>query len=163
MTWPSEVNKAALVNPFCTSCSAIRRLSNFAKAGPENWIMSTSMRAAPTLSTSDSISVAGSSCKIHRAVDQIDAQNAQGLLLRQVFLVPQPDVNDDLRRFLAGLGLKANAQPAMGVVLARITARHHRVGERRKTGSLRRAFRVRRSSSKPYSWSSMVSSRWRLT
>ncbi len=43
-------------------------------------------------------------------------------------------MRNDLRRILVRLGLKANAQPAMGVVLPRVTARHNGIGENEKLG-----------------------------
>ena len=58
---PRGPNITALVSPLCTRWSEISRLSTCAKAGPRNEIMSTSTRAAPTLSTSDSTSRFGSS------------------------------------------------------------------------------------------------------
>ena len=72
--------------------------------------------------------------KIQRAVDEIDADDAQGLLFLQILFVPEPDMDDDLRRLAARLGLKTNAQPAVRVVVPRITARHHRVGKDKKPG-----------------------------
>ena len=76
--------------------------------------MSTSTRSAPTLSTSEIIIVWGSAWRYMRAVNQVDPKNAERLLFRQVLFVPQADVGDDLRRFLARLLLEADARASRG-------------------------------------------------
>ena len=50
---------------------------------------------------------------VERAVDQVDPDDAQRLLLLDVLLIEQPDVDDDLVGFGARVRLEADAQPAM--------------------------------------------------
>ena len=83
------MNKAALVSPLCTNCKRHQAVVHLAKAGPENWIISTSMRAAPTLSTSDVNQSGRVFMQIHRAMDKIDTEDTKGLLFREVFFVPE--------------------------------------------------------------------------
>ncbi len=59
--------------------------------------------------------------QVERAVDEVDADDAQRLLLLDVFLIQHADVDDDLVRLGARVRLVADAQPAValgGVVVA---------------------------------------------
>ena len=62
-------------------------------------------------------------------MDQVDAQDADGFLLQGRFAVEQADMQDDLGRLGAGTCLKADAHPAVPVVLARVALGGDRVGE----------------------------------
>ena len=62
-------------------------------------------------------------------MDQVDAQNADGLLLQDRLAIEQADMQDDLGRLGAGIGLKADAHPAVPVVLARVALGGDSVGE----------------------------------
>ena len=76
----------------------------------------------------------GSCVLEERAVDQVDADDAERLLLLLGLAVREPDVNGDVRRRSQRLGLKADAEPAVAVFLARVAARGHRVGEDEELG-----------------------------
>ncbi len=52
---------------------------------------------------------------IERAVEQVGADDAERLLLEDVFLVEHPDVDDDFARLLERRGLEAHAEPAVAV------------------------------------------------
>ena len=62
-------------------------------------------------------------------------------LLIDVLFVEHADVNDDLARFAARLGLKTNAEPAVRFVVLLETARRHRVGENKESAFARRLSR----------------------
>ena len=74
-------------------------------------------------------------------VEEIDADDAQGLLLRRVLEVEHAHMHHDLLGLAAGLGLKLHPHPAVTVVVTAKTARRHRVREG-KEGRLRAALRA---------------------
>ena len=63
------------------------------------------------------------------AVDQIASDDAEGFLLQDLLLVPHPDVEHDFARLAQGLGLEADAHPAVGLVRAFEILGRDRVGE----------------------------------
>src|SRR5262245_23269155 len=71
--------------------------------------------------------------KVMRRVGEIDAENAERLLLLHVLLIQQSHVNNDLRRVGAGRRLKSNAQPAVRFVFAGVTFSGNGVGEDKKS------------------------------
>ncbi len=62
-------------------------------------------------------------------VEQIDAHDAQSLLLQVVFTIEHADVDNDLAVVVPRVGLKFYAHPAVALVGALIVAGRHRVGE----------------------------------
>ena len=139
-TSPVAENIAALLRPNCTSRRLITRLSTCRKAMPENSIMSISMRRVLKLSSSDSISLFGLVVETERAVEQVDADDAQGFLLQGVFGVEHPHVQDDLAVLVARMGLKSHAHPAVALVGALEVARRNRVGKGEERGRVAAAF-----------------------
>ena len=117
------------------------RLSTPSNAGPENLIMSTSMRSRVSPSMSEPISASGPLVVVERAVDQVHAEHAQGLLLARVLLVPHPRVDDDLRRPRARLRLEPDAQPALPLLLRGNSSWRSPCRRTRRTSSWRRALR----------------------
>ena len=71
-----------------------------------------------------------------RAVEQVDANDAQNLLLKVVFAVQHADVDDDLAVLVARVGLVLYAHPAMAFVGAQVVARGNGVGEGEKRGAV---------------------------
>jgi hypothetical protein len=69
-------------------------------------------------------------------VQEVDADDAERLLLQRGVLVEHPDVDDDLAGLVAGLGLEAHAHPAVALVAAAVAAGHHRVGEGEEAGAV---------------------------
>ncbi len=67
--------------------------------------------------------------QVERSVQQIHAENPQGLLLAHRFLVQQTDVDQEVGRRLPRRVLEANAHPAVTILWPRITPRCHRVGK----------------------------------
>jgi hypothetical protein len=65
-------------------------------------------------------------------VEQVHPDDPERLLLRERLHVEHPHVHDDLAWLVVRLGLELHAHPAMALVAAAETARHHRVGEREK-------------------------------
>jgi hypothetical protein len=63
------------------------------------------------------------------AVDGVDADDAERLLLEDVFFVPHPHVENDIARRAVGLGLEADTEPAVGVVGAFEISGGNGVGE----------------------------------
>ena len=62
-------------------------------------------------------------------VDQVDAEDAQRLLLSPVLAIEHPHVRQDLTGLGAGCRLEADAHPAVAFVVALVAAGTHRVGE----------------------------------
>jgi hypothetical protein len=76
-----------------------------------------------------------------RRVHEVDAEDADRLLLRRRRRVEQVDVRQDLRRRRARLRLELDADPAAAVLADAVTPRRDRVGEREE----RRRRRARRT------------------
>ena len=74
-------------------------------------------------------------------VEQVHADDAQGLLLEGGLGVLHADVDDDLARLVVRVGLEFDAHPAVAFVAALVAARDDRVGERRRTPWSRRGSR----------------------
>ena len=72
---------------------------------------------------------------IKRAVDQVDADDAERLLLKDVFFVPHAHVQDNFARWAAGLGLETDAHPAVSLVGAFEITRGNGVGEGEECGA----------------------------
>ena len=70
----------------------------------------------------------------HRPVDEVDPDDAQRLLLLHVLRVEHAQVQNDLGRLGLGLVLKADAHPAVRLVVALVAPGLDRVGEAEKTG-----------------------------
>ena len=70
--------------------------------------------------------------QVKRAVDQIHADDPQGFLFADVFLVEQADMDDDFRRGLVRAGLEAHAQPAVTFLLPGEAVSGDRVGEHKE-------------------------------
>lgn len=66
--------------------------------------------------------------KVEGSVDEVGAEDADGVLLLDVFGIPEASVQKDLVRRTAWAGLEANAHPAVGVVAAAVAFRLHGVG-----------------------------------
>src|SRR5437868_2889605 len=66
---------------------------------------------------------------VEGTVDQIDPDNAERFLLIDVCLVKHADVNNNLARFTAVLGLKADPEPAMRFAMLLKTSCRHRIGK----------------------------------
>ena len=77
--------------------------------------MSTSTRSQVRLSSSARMSASGCAMQVKAAVNEVDADDAQGLLLVDRLAVEHAHMDDDLGRIGARLGLKANAQPAVAL------------------------------------------------
>ena len=73
---------------------------------------------------------------VEGAVDDVDADDAQGLLLEHVLPVPHPHVQEDVARLRVGLGLEPDAHPAVGLVVALEVLGRDRVGEDEEGGVL---------------------------
>ena len=69
-------------------------------------------------------------------MDQVDAQDADRLLLQDRLAIEQADVQDDLRGLGAGAVLEPDAHPAVPVVLARVALGGDGVGEDEEPGVL---------------------------
>ena len=69
-------------------------------------------------------------------VDEVDPDDAQGLLLEHGLLVPHPHVEHDLAWLALRLGLEPEAQPAVGLVGPLVVARGHRVREHEEVGAV---------------------------
>ena len=69
-----------------------------------------------------------------RAVQQVDADDAERLLLQRGLDVEHPDVQDDLARLVARVGLELDAHPAVALVAAPEAAGDHGVGEGEERG-----------------------------
>jgi hypothetical protein len=76
-----------------------------------------------------------------RAVQQVDADDPQRLLLHRRLDVEHPQVEDDLARLVTGMGLELHAHPAVTLVAPLVAAGHHGVGEGEERGGCRRAGR----------------------
>ncbi len=72
---------------------------------------------------------------VEGAVNQIHADDSERFLLIDVRFVQHPDVDDDLARLTARLGLETHPQPAVRFVVLLETPRRHRVREN-KEGAL---------------------------
>src|SRR5947208_3165596 len=72
--------------------------------------------------------------QVQRSMDKIDAEDAESFLFLEIFLVPKPDVNGDLRGRLARFGLETNSEPSMGIVVPRVAARDDRVRKNEEPG-----------------------------
>ena len=75
------------------------------------------------------------------SVDQVDPDDAEGLLLRDVLRVEHADMDDDLVDRTARLGLETKPHPSVRLVVRMVAARRHRVGKDKKR-LLRAEFRV---------------------
>ena len=64
-----------------------------------------------------------------RAVQQVDADDAERLLLQRGLGVEHPHVQDDLARLVARVRLELHAHPAVALVAAPVAARDDGVGE----------------------------------
>ena len=73
---------------------------------------------------------------VKRAVDQVDAENAERALLSGRLAVEQPDVEDDLGRLRARSRLEADAEPAVAFPGPRVAGGRHRVGEDEEGGAV---------------------------
>ena len=78
---------------------------------------------------SDLMKPSGVVVEVERAVDQIHAHDAGGLLLLEIFVVQHADMDDDLGRHVAGTRLEADAHPAVAVVAMDVALRGHGVRE----------------------------------
>ena len=90
-----------------------------------------------------------------RTVEQVDADDADGLLLQRRLGVEHPDVEDDLARLVAGMGLELDPHPAVALVAALVAAGHDRVGEGEERGGVAPAV-AQPVDVELYSWSSMA-------
>src|SRR5262245_48421134 len=75
---------------------------------------------------------------MERSVNQIQSQNTDGFLLKNIRGIPHVDVQQNIVGWTAGLQLKAQTNPAMGIVGSRIVARRNGINEG-KEASLRPA------------------------
>src|SRR6201984_3904084 len=69
---------------------------------------------------------------IKSAIDQIDAADSQGLLLKNIFFVPHPDVHHDVAWLRIRLTLKSDSHPAMAFVRAFEISSGPRVAKNKK-------------------------------
>ena len=99
---------------------------------------------------------------VERAEDDVDAHDAERLLLLDVLVVEHPHVYENLRRLAQRLRLESHAHPAVRLVDLPVAARLDGVRVNEKP---RRAPRDSRSrcTSKSYSWSNIAWSRCRVT
>ena len=67
--------------------------------------------------------------EIKGGVNEIDADDAEGLLLLVIFLIEHANVDEDLGGLGAGLGLEANAHPTVGFAGLEMAARGDGIGE----------------------------------
>ncbi len=74
--------------------------------------------------------------EVERGVNEIDPDDAERLLLLEVLLVQHPDVDEDLRGLRAGLGLEADAHPAMGLARMKLAVRGDGIGKDEEAGGL---------------------------
>ena len=72
--------------------------------------------------------------QVHRRVDEVHAQDANGLRLLEAVAVPHRDVQEDIARFGTGLALKPDAHPTVGLVLPLETLGGHGGGEGEELG-----------------------------
>ena len=63
-------------------------------------------------------------------MQQVDADDAERLLLQRRLAVEHPDVQDDLAGLVVRVRLELHTHPAVALVAAAIAAGHHGVGER---------------------------------
>ena len=82
--------------------------------------------------------------QIEGAIEQIDANNTERLLLKDILLVQHSNVQDDIAGRPFGLGLESNSHPAVTFVGSFKTPSGHRVGEYEKRGSIALATASRR-------------------
>ena len=73
---------------------------------------------------------------IERAVNQVHPDDAEGLLLKDVLLVPHPNMKHDIAVRAAWGDLKADAHPAMRFIGALEIAGCDRIGEDEKGGAV---------------------------
>ena len=71
-----------------------------------------------------------------RAVEQVDADDPERLLLHRRFDVEHPEVEDDLARLITGMGLELHPHPPVTLVAPLVAAGHHGVGEREERGGV---------------------------
>ena len=69
-----------------------------------------------------------------RAVEQVDADDADRLLLQRCLDVEHPDVQDDLAGVVPGMGLELEPHPPVALVVALEAAGHDGVGEGEERG-----------------------------
>src|SRR5207244_12188855 len=74
---------------------------------------------------------------IKRAIDQIDADRAKRFLLPNVLLIEHAHVDENFGSFRSGVGLKADAEPA----IAAFPPRRDGVGENEESGPSSALFR----------------------
>ena len=72
--------------------------------------------------------------EVKGAIDQVDADDAKGFLLLDVFAFEHADMKDNVRRRGLGLMLKAHSHPAVRFGIAAITAGGDGVGENEEFG-----------------------------
>ena len=128
-TWRSGANIAAPLSPSWTSLSAISRLSTDRNSMPCISIMSISMRPVVSGSSRLSTICSGSWCWKNARVQQVDADDAERLLLLRGLVVEHPHVEHDLAGLVPRVGLELHAHPAVALVAAAVAAGDHGVGE----------------------------------
>ena len=72
---------------------------------------------------SDLINSSGCFVVSERAVDEIDADDAERFLFADIFVIEQADMDDDLRRLAVIIGLETDAEPPVAFDIARETVR----------------------------------------
>ena len=130
----SGPNIAAPLRPTCTSLSAISRLSTDAEldALELDHVDLDPAGGQPVEQALDE--PLGLVVVEERAVQQVDADDAERLLLQRRLGVEHPHVQDDLAGLVARVRLELHAHPAVALVAAAVAARDHRVGEGEERG-----------------------------